>query len=325
MADVNALFNQLLEMSWRGLSFPITELTTDVEQDHVEHKWPDRDGAHVEATGRQPIVVTARAAFRNGIVPGKNESWQNQNQALYPQQYRQFLFMCADRTVGILTHPELGNFNAKLRRMQTHWDPNKRDGVDVDCVWVESTETQDDLTKVLATPSPASSASQTATDLDSYVPVLVPPPVAPPKYEGSFSDLMRAIQSVPDQIGLLNKRTGGAIDHFVYRVQALEDSVNANRDVTQWPVIASAERAKAAAYSLKQTLLAANKPVALYAVPAPVTLGSLAATLKQDPNDLVKLNPSIAGLAVIPGQILIRYYPSGASTTLALGGSFTAG
>src|SRR5947208_3808040 len=118
----------------------------DLEQDHAEHRWPDRDGAHVEATGRAPLVFSAKAIFRNGISTGRAENWESGK--LYPDAYRAFIDAAADRTSGPLQHPEHGTVTCKLRSARVTWDANKRDGCDVACVWVETSEPTDELVSI---------------------------------------------------------------------------------------------------------------------------------------------------------------------------------
>lgn len=321
--NVDTTFNQLLPLRWRGFEAPAISFEVSLEQDHVAHEWPDRDGGHIEATGRKPLVFTAKICFRNFVLPGPNETFTPVE--MYPGQYRKFLTAAADRTTGDLQHPELGIIKCKLKSFRTAWESSKRDGVDCDVQWIESTEKPEDLAAVLAAPSPISVSATAAADMDAYVgtpknpgPVaaqivksysyLRPAPAQLPLYEPSLTDLFRKVQSVTDQASLLKRQYGAQIDHIAYRFQGIQDSLYASRDCTMWPAIQTAERAKSALASLKQQLLTSNKPINFYVVPAPVTLANLTASLKQVVEDLIKLNPLLVGAPVIQPFTVVRYY-----------------
>src|SRR5574338_1378957 len=107
----------LLECKWKDISFPITNLHTELKKDLVEHKYPDRDGAHVESTGRSPIRTTCQALFYNNVSRGKGETWNFGT--LFPTTYLEFIEVCKDRSAGVLQHPILGNMDAKLVSMTT--------------------------------------------------------------------------------------------------------------------------------------------------------------------------------------------------------------
>lgn len=300
-----SVFELLLEMKWKGVSFPTSHLAIDLEHDLVEHKWPDRDGAHVEATGRSPLVFSATIPFRNGIAPGKTEKWG----ILYPTGFRDFLTKAADRTVGDLQHPELGVIKCKLKSARVTYDPNKRDGADVDATWIESTETPEDLQKVLASSSPVGATLQFALDLDQQLLQLNPPlPTPPGPPEPSFGDAIRSIQGAFDQTSLLSRQIAGQIDHVAYRLSSLSDSVAAAKNVLFWPVTQSVEHMRASLNDLKSQLLVQNKQVSIYVVPAETTLANIAAFLGVRIDDIVKLNPLLVSSARVAARSTVRYY-----------------
>jgi len=319
MADLlPSVFEGLHEMSWKGISFPTTHLALELDHDLVEHKWPDRDGAHIEATGLCPLVFHATICFRNGASPGKTETWgsggagsasspQNVNGgALYPNVFRDFIGIASDRTKGPLLHPEFGTITCKLKSAHVAWDPTRRDGVDVEATWIQSTETPGDLNKILASPSPISSTLQFALDLDAQIIGIVKPVSA--AFEPSFGDAMRSIQAVFDQTSLISKQIGGQIDHVAYRLNSLSDSIAATKDCTSWPITQSIEHLRASLNDLKKQLLVANKAISIYVTPTNTTIGMICSYLGVQIADLIKLNPLLVTQVTVPARSVVRYY-----------------
>jgi prophage DNA circulation protein len=300
MAD--DVLSQLLAFKWRTVIVPVSEFTTDILQDHVEHKWPDRDGAHVEATGRAPLVITAKCIFRNGVIAGKSEQF---NVVLYPEGFRQFFQACSIRETGTLQHPELGNIKCKLKSIRFRWHAGGRDGCDADAQWVESFDSDDQFQDVIARPSPVASVYIESADLDTQV-MQYSNPALPP--QSSFLADIQAATAVFDTASLASKQIGGKIDHIVYRVQALEDAVSALRDNSAWPIIQSCERLKESLFELRKQQLVTQRTVGFYIVPKDQTLAALAAYLQTSIDDMMKLNIPLLDAPVVPRLTPVRYY-----------------
>ena len=307
------LFYQLLPFGWRTVSFPVSKFTTNLSQEHAVHKWPDRDGAHVEATGRLPLTFSATIPFLNGVATGPRERWG----VLYPDTFRSFLIACSDRTTGELQHPELGVIQAKFVSMTADWDALRRDGVIVTATWIESTDTPGDFDQVLASSSPATEVYIEAADLDTQLSQISPPPPWAINAMGNGQSFLQAIQqltAVSDQVTLLSKRAGGYVDNILYQVNRLENSVVAAKNAYYWPVVNSCERLKNALYNLKQQQLVAQKDVSIWIVPKDQTLAALCGTLGASAADLIKLNPTLMnGAPVIKQGTAVRYYKNAAA------------
>ena len=251
------LFSQLREFKWRDVSFPSSSFEVTVQQDHAQHRYPGQDGANIEATGRAPLYFTAKIPFRNGIAPGKGESWGDiSTETLYPFVYRKFLLACADRSTGSLQHPELGESRCKVESVRTLWDANRRDGVDVDVSWIESTEDLLDATNIHAA-SPIATAEQAGADLDGQLASSLTVPVRP-EFKPDFGDIMRGLKGISDQLSILEQRTVGKIDQVLYRVDALSDSVAKNKSSLDWPLIQSIERIRDSLLRLKEASIQAG-------------------------------------------------------------------
>jgi DNA circularisation protein len=321
-ASVNDLFGQLLEFSWRGIPFPVVEFTTDMRQGQAVHKFADRDGAHVEATGREPLEITARIPFLNGLQTAANETWA---QPLYPTQWRAFFAACADKTSGPLQHPELGTLTCKCQVAKMKWAGNVRTGIFVDASWIESDDTQADLTEALTGPSPIANLTTSCSDLDSLLPALNPalPPVNPFQPPTGFGALLSAVRSSVDQFTIAEKQFAGRLANIIYQAQALENSLQFAQNATcfNWPLFQACEAAKSAAYDTQTSLLnKQSKTIAYYKVQKDSTIGQLAAALAQPVVDLMMLNSGIIGLQCIPQDFIVRYYTASPATQGGAGG-----
>lgn len=305
-ANYDSLFAGLLPLIWKDVDFPYTRLETDVRQDLAIHKFADRDGAHIEGTGRSPLQFTARIPMLNGLDAGINEHWQR---PLYPFVRDNLLRAAVDKSSGVLQHPELGPITCKLESMRWVLDAGVRSGVWVDVVWLESDDTGVDLDQALANPSPLANAQASANDLEFHLstidPKLIPHPYVPPF---GFDDLMNSIRGVVDTPTLLQKQYAGRIDNFIYECKALGASLDAAANALNWPMIQACERGKEACYDMKATLLTKGRPITFYLVLKDSTLSQVAAQIPAPIGQVIQLNPAYMASPLVSAGSVVRYY-----------------
>lgn len=296
----------LLECKWKGISFPITNLHTELKQDLVEHKYPDRDGAHVEATGRSPLRVTAKALFYNNTSKGKSESWKFG--VLFPTTYLQFVDVCKDRSTGQLQHPILGTFDAKLVTMNTELDAERRDGVAVNLEWVETIkiETFDEVT--VDKPTTVSADAQALDDLLSKKSSL--PPLISEGIDNkvSFTDLVDGVKALIDTTTLIGLKALAAIDKVLYHINNLLFSIDRLNSVLLADLKSKAQALKASMQALRETVNNKLGEIRFFVVPRDITIGELASHLGNNIVDLIRLNPQIATKPVILRLTPVKYY-----------------
>lgn len=307
--DSNALFGALLEFQWRGQSYPTRGFTLELRQDLAVHKFADRDGAHVENTGRAPLQITVRIPFINGLQPGRGEHW---TAPLYPQAWRRFFADASEAKAGDLQHPELGVLNVKLETARTSWTADARGGVEVDASWIESLDVGDDgfsLEDRLLSASPYTVLQTSAAALDRNF-AEVDPSIYPAKFKPSvsFSDLAFAVRGVVEQPGLLQHQLAGKLDAISANAQSVIDAAKQAGNCLNWPLTLEANRLIAAARAVKATLLTRGKPIGLYKTPKDSTLAQIASTIGASVSDVVTLNVSLISLPVIPKDTVIRFY-----------------
>jgi hypothetical protein len=319
-ADAAHVLNYLVEYQWRGIGFPTESFTIELRQDLAIHKMTDRDGAYIEGTGRSPLQFSARIPFINGLTAGMNESWGGTN--LYPSQWRSFFAACADRSTGVLQHPELGPITCKLESCHTEWSGHSLGGVWVNAVWLETDDSDiNQVTAALASPSPAGQVASASADLDNDVPNVIGPSL--PTFPFSFSDLAFAIRGVIDTPSLMAKELGGRIDNILYQantiVQALKGYSDAaqtlnpnggvgNTSALNWPIYDACMQVQSAAYDLKSLQLTSGKPVSFYRVTVDQPLFSVAQNIPAPLDDIFTLNPTLISQAIILSGTKVRYY-----------------
>lgn len=327
------LFSQLYPFTWKSgggvsVQFPVTAMRVELSQDLVEHRVWGQDGAHVESTGKAPVVFTAEIPFINSIVPGKNERWG----VLYPTTYREFLVAMADRRTGELTHPELGLVNCKPKSCESSWRGEETAGCRVTASWVETLLPEEVGFIRLNTDSPATNAELAALDLDASIRDINPPLPSLPAYTPDFADTMRDVAAVVDQVGLLSQREAGKIDQVNYRLGAIESSITRttrvvpqnvrqilDRDPTgpakrvlSWPMLAATTTMRSALHDSRKKLLQGGRPVSLYSVPRAMTLAMVVLATGAKIGDLVKLNPGIMGKPIVSIGTSVRYFADAA-------------
>lgn len=309
-SDYNALYGALLEFQWRAIGFPVTAFTTVLRQDIVVHKFADRNGAHVEGTGRAAIQVTAHIPFINGLARGPNEHW---SRPLYPYTWRQFFAACAQSGSGTLQHPELGPLTCKLETFTTDWSAAARGGPSGVAVWIESDDTGLDLETALNTPSPLSQVAAAAADLDAAM-TSVDPSIVPhlPKFTTTFGEFSTQISAVINLPSLLANQIGGQINAAFYQAQQLEDSLGAagNQSALNWPMVQAAEQMKSAAYDLAQTLITKGRRVGVYTTRSDQSLSQVAVAIPGGANvaDLMTLNTQLVQNPIVLQGTGVRYY-----------------
>lgn len=315
---------------WREISFHAVSVDCELAHDLVEHKYPDRDGAHVENTGRAPLRISAKVVFVNSLFP-TNQDWGYSTLDMFPGQWDVFRAAMADKRSGTLVHPDLGPLQCKAASIKWTIDGSFRGGVMADCEWVETNEEstkdftnfiKENLPDPFSTIENSSSAftaalaaarAQQLGQLSQFNPDAPSYPVTPPKgpvYNQSVYDLVRNMRGVSDQVSLLSRRIANFPDTIKYQVNALKTSVNTGASSLRWPVEKAAQETINAANDIKKTLGAVQRSTKVILTSAPSTLAALASQLKSSVTDLVTLNPALASEPVVRAFYPVRYYAS---------------
>ena len=304
MADPDVL-QQLLGAEWRGIPFPMGHMDTALSNDLVQHKRPDQVGYHVECTGTNNLIVTATIPFRNNIRPAPSEKWFGR--VLYPELYRAFFSACADGSTGPFVHPELGQLNVKCRHMRSRFDSSRRDGIDVDVEWEQSLD-DGEFIGAISQPSPVAVATSLATQLDEQVSELVPPPPEMQEDPISFEEMMRSLQAIPDTATLLSHQVAGMFNRITAKIDRLEDAMARFNTVRYWPIVDAIEHMRATVFDMQRKFAVDEKVIREYLVLSPLTLTAIAQILKQNIDDMIRLNRNLIEDPVIDRGTRVKYY-----------------
>jgi prophage DNA circulation protein len=302
VADV---LSQLQGPSWRGVPFPMVRLHNAGGNDLVEHRRPDQDGFPVEATGSNNLVFSTIIPFRNGVLPAPSELWNGR--VLYPDVFRAFLGACADKSTGVLIHPELGPQNVKCRHYEWEYVPERRDGCDFTVEWIQSLNDGDFIGSI-SEPSPIAAATALATQLDADLGALTPPPPELANQTVSFSDMMRSLQAIPDTVTLLSMEIGGAIHRIAAKIDAVEDAVVRLNNVRYWPIVDGLEHLRASIFDLEKKLGTDKKVIRQYVVQKKSSLAIVARLVNNSIEDVMRLNRELLDEPTIPAGTPVRYY-----------------
>lgn len=304
---------QLSQFGWQvgnlgWLFFPVTNVQTHISQELAVHKYPDLDAARVENTGRNPIEVTATAIFVNTITPGPKESWIAGT--LYPNVYQQVLTSALKRETGILQHPFIGQFAAKLVSASTVMNAAFRGGEIMELRWIETINSSDILSNIQST-SPQVVAA--ATTLDSQLAAVTPAQLAALQTNGyipsSFVSAMLEVASIVGQGQLQALKALGAINNVIHLCTSLIQAIVLTNDI-QLSTIKNAAwifYAQALDYSnLVNTV--AGKTIKTYVTQKAMTLNTIGSVLGVSLSDLIKLNPQLVASPVVPAYTKVRFY-----------------
>lgn len=312
--------SDLQEFTWQVangpiISFPVTNVQTNISQDLVVHKFPDLDAGRVENTGRNPTEITVHAVFVNTITPSKKESWKAGT--LYPSVFGQVLNSAMMRQTGVLQTPNLPKFSAKLAYARSVLDADYRGGETLELHWIETIGS--DLLNNIASSQPSALAA--AQNLDS---ALQQVDISSLKRYGFDPNLMAAILegfAIATTISaIFSNATSAALSgNFGLPTQLIivsESLYNTNALITALtsfndPTTAEANNAAWIYLSAIQQLnVKLNQPasaVLIYITTVPLTIPGLCNLLNQDLSTFISLNPNLLALPTIPAHSSVRY------------------
>lgn len=307
-AAVNATFGQLLPSAWRDIGFPASNFVVELRHDLARHAFVDADGANIEGMGRAPLQFSATLPFYNGATPGPTETWGGH--PLYPNQWRSFIAACLPHTTGYLVHPELGPVYCKVESIRSEWSADRRDGVLVHAVWLETIDDPDDLDPLLGV-SPINQAVAVAQNLDDLVHTNAELAAAlpqMPQYQPTLGDFLNSIQAVADGVTMAMWRAQGALNNVAYRVDSMRDALARMNSALNWPAMRDVERMSSAVNDLKKQLFESKKKIGFYTTRVNGTLAGIAGAIPASLSDVMSLNPRLLASPVVSAGATVKYY-----------------
>lgn len=292
----------LQALKFRGVGpIPCQQNSINVSHNIVEHNQYAVAGGEIENTCRKSGRFSFKCMFRGGISGFRN---------LYPQTFRDFWNACLDRTTGPLQHPEFGLVDVKTEHFDVQFDPTRRDGVDVDVVWVETIDKG--LSLDITTSSPITYAVGLAGNLEN----VSAGNVAVPEYDdGSGMSLKQALNKIKGTIMLAEMSISNTLSDIGNSINALNDMIDTLQNVAttnpaNWDVVKSLKAIEAALQQTAKQVGAtkAKQRVGIRTTTTKARFPLLAAGYGMKKEDFIKLNPMVAIYDEVPSGSTVFVY-----------------
>lgn len=297
--------------------FPVEDCTVSFSQDIVQHKRPNVPGARVESTGFNPIMFKVRAPFLFNLQRGKGETWDN----LYPSTFSKVFSILTDKVspVLIFTHPTMGQFTVKPQSGSTSVSGSMRNGQVIEFELVQANEDNTSVSNITDT-VPFGQAQAAATIFDNTIVTLSPKPPASVT-SISLTKLLMDVRAAIDSTTLFINKVTNVVNNAIHQVKMIEDALGRLKTAATSGLITQLKRIKSGLHSLLNNQSTFNVPgnrsaavqrtqaanvvkqvagatsagnLAVYTVPADMTLANVALQTHNSVDQLVKLNPSVS-------------------------------
>lgn len=296
-SDLDVL-SGLSDASFRGIVFHVSGMSLEISHDQAKHLYPYRDGGVIEAMGRNPVMHSFPAFFRNGL-----SGW---TKTPYPTVWREFLAAFADGSTGELMHPELGKLRVKPVSCKTTWESGKRDGADCDVQFIESNDLESDLLAALDAPGLVPFSA--ARDLDAACADVSPKPELPSNLSPSLLESLKKISGAIQMAKLGVGNVISQINGYASAVGELRDTIADADNPANYQAIAAAEQLFRSMLDLAETVAKKARPVTLKVVASDAELASVASSFGNSLDDFLKLNPALASRTRIAGGTTVLTY-----------------
>jgi len=299
MTDV---FKDLPRLTWRGIQVPVLERNVSFEQELARHKYVYRDNEYLESLGRHNWRFEYTIPFREDITKGPYKN-------LYVATFSTFLQACRDRSEGELQDPVLGTYTARCESVSVRTDVNRRDGEDMQVVFVDSPSV-DDIEATGATASGLVGATAQARNLGDQIARLPIPPSAINDFRNSIDILdqiagigARAVAYV-DQIDAAFAKYEAKIDKLV---GVLEDTQERLSSPENMPLIRSALRLKDTVQRAQFKSATMGAAIVSAVTTSDSTVAVLASSYQMAVSDFLLINTRLP-MPLVPAGSLVFYF-----------------
>lgn len=278
------IFKDLPRLKWRGIEVPVAERRVGFEQELARHKYAYRDNELVESLGCHNWRFEYTIPFREDIQKGPYRN-------LYVETFSTFLQACRDRSEGVLDDPVLGLYKARVESLSIQTDINRRDGEDVQVVFVHSPALDEagDLFETTASRLPG---RQIVEELGV--------------------DIFDQIGQIGTQISVYANRIDAMLAAYEFKIDKVIDKFVALNEAANnpqnMPLIRSALRAKDAVERARYSRnVTQGKAIVAQIIDRDFTVTSLASYLRMNIMDLLLLNPQLP-TPLVPSGSAVFYY-----------------
>lgn len=301
MTDV---LSKLPRFSWRGQELPLTSRTVRFSHDDTDHTFQYRDGEIIERQGVKNWTFSYTIPFRQDIAKGPYRN-------LFSEQLLSFIFACRDKSPDTLRDPVIGSFRAVCSTYEEETDVQKRDGTDVRVEFRHAPLLDDvELEIIQGGLSGLTAVASQAGALDADVTtVLWPPQVQAP---GGTANPLLAVAGFARQIENQGNKLSAALDATAYQAEQVEEATARLEDPHTFQLIRSSRRVQVAALRLKDRIQDPTRNIVRVTLAYQKSISRIAADAGMTVQQLLQLNPTIAGRPIVPANTVIGIYKKSA-------------
>lgn len=297
MTDV---LSKLPRFSWRGQELPITSRQVRFSHEDTDHTFQYRDGEIIERKGVKNWTFSYTIPFRQDIAKGPYRN-------LFSEQLLAFIFACRDKSPDTLRDPVIGSFRAVCSTYEEETDVLKRDGTDVRVEFRHAPLLDDvELEVIQGGLSGLGAVSSQAGALDADVSVVLWPPQVPSP--SPTSDPLQAIAGFARNIENQGNKISAALDATAYKAEQVEESAARLEDPHTFQLIRSSRRVQAAALRLKERIQSPDRRILRVTTAYAKSISRIAADAGMTVQQLLQLNPTIAGRPIVPANTVVSIY-----------------
>lgn len=307
MPDATAI-HDLPALTWLGSKAYASDIETSWNHRLAVREFPYVDGDAHEKMGRASLSVTATLHWLNTIERG-----------LFPGRWRNFRGLLLRGESGTLSHPDIGNFHARVDSVGYTITAKTTAGVSVRVKWVESIRSADEPTKIVVGSSDSLASAQSVDALMAEMGLEYPDGMpGDSTFEAAVSGLASMGAEFTHQLAsAVNQITGLADQVF----QSIKLIGNANLYISpslRDPIVSHPGRhalefglnsLRMQLKSMLETAQKAGGETKLHVVTADQPLASLSIALGTDISSLIRLNPGIVKSPIVSKGTKLTYRP----------------
>jgi len=312
-------FEQYPSAAWavggNKIAFPVERITITGGNRIIDQVRPYRDGAKLDDTGAEALVINLSCIFENSLQENSNAEpglrQTNGSLQLYPDVLNLLIYAFEEHETGDLTVPNIGTIRARAWTWNRSAERSERDCERVDLVFKQDNEDNVDAASFVA-PSVSANAYELAEAAEFAE-------QSEGMWDGSLQDLnelaanLEGIANLPgDTMQDYEQQAAMVMGAHDRVVRAWSNTAEEGRDILLDPDSAGVQRK----LNRQKEIAGKSRQSARRGLPRQVTrrykvstsIFLVAADVEQDASLLIEINPQIADLMEIPPGTPVRVF-----------------
>jgi prophage DNA circulation protein len=288
-------------LRWRGLTAPCETASYQGGHDQARRRYPYKDAASHDNTGRQPYVTTVVLHFNNGIGRTAGSSDYPNGKPWYPDYWNDWKLAIEDGSIGELQHPDLGTFQARVMAFSLDLTAQYRSGARVTVTWEESIE---DLTEQPQFETASVDLGSAAKKADEECAKFG---ISYPDGQGATS-LFDMVNQIEGALFSLSLSVNGLLNRALGAVNFMFDAVEALNDPSTWPAADALLQTFNALRATADKIARAARTTAKTTTTAETTLDAFATSTGNTLQEIQGLNLFALRSPLVPKGTTLTYY-----------------